>query len=274
VTWGYLKTLFYDMVADDEGSPAYWTGDMVLQYAQHAVRELVEDTNCLEKREAMEVTASQHEYDYPSDAMQLWRVTFDRGRLRPITKQRLRMNDEEWEGRTGTPKFYYLDEDTRKIGLYEAPAEDSTAEEGGGGGYGVIVGYDDSGEGVIVDITDATPIGDAGVVVGVLSDNFLEVFYWAEPPDLDDLEDVPVPQWAASGILYGMLADAMAADTMQGPKPKEAAFWRMMFDYVKQRLQIRSNDKVPISWVMNEAGDGARSIEVLNRLPDHIPEPS
>ena len=285
--WTELKALFYEVTGDDAVDPEWFAETTILAWANEAIRDFVRDSRCLESRAAMMVTADTHTYDFPDDCESIFRVTYDGERIGYITKQRLRNYDERWREKSGTPRFYILNELNEQLELYENPSVSTTVETfsyTGSARYGAIVDASGSARpsgtpyGVVVDATDATPPGIdvPGAVVDAIkmgSGGYaLEIFYHARPAGATRDTSINIPHWAKHGILWGMLARAYSADTLVQSKEAASAYWHL-YNHLKRRLRVQSMNKIDRVWVMGSSkSQGKRTI--VSRLPEHIPEPT
>lgn len=279
MTYADIQTLFYGLIGDSESSPVWITTDMAKQYANAALQMASATARHLEARSVVLLTAGTQEYAIPDAADSIFRAAYDGQAILPITQSQLRIHDEEWYGKTGTPRFYYLDEINRKIGLYEAPTSD-TVYSTFTGEFGVVVDTDDPTDtfsqefGIIVDASDASVAfsQEAGEIVSVVSSDELEVFYKAAPVLIVDGSSVPdVPAWCAPYILFAMLAKAYAADTdLQDGSLSE--FWQNLGLMILMRLRGRASAKINKTWVAKTEGWNRFGRRYDIRYPKNIVE--
>lgn len=272
-----LRTVFYDILGGESGISTYVSNDVADSFAMQAVRRMAQETGCLEKRNIQAVTAGTSEYSLPSDCVNIKRVSFDDEKLLPVMKSQLRAINARWRDHSGTPRYYYLDEQTDTIGLYENPSSGSTAVSMTGPVGGVIVditgldgGVTGPTGGVLVDIAEEPGTGPVGgAYVEVIDGNGLEIVYEAEPTGL---EPIPLPAWAHSGVLYFMLWKTLSSATLL-ENQKQAAFWRSMYEMILDRLRLRARGKINRRWVTRRYGDEKLGPQ-FPVMPEHIPEPS
>lgn len=241
-----INTLFGTMTGDSSG--VYWTDAQRLAWANAAVKEAAQRTRCVEKRETILSVADTQEYSLPSDCAYVTRVAYDGERLSPIMQSHLRIEDEAWMDKSGTPFKYYLDELNGRFGLYYKPSS-STTYTVFTGEYGILLepdsGTPESEYGVYVDPLDATDeySSEYGDIARGISGDDIEVFYFADPADMAAGDDIPeIPQWAHTIVLFYMLARAYEADTQLQDFDK-AALWQGLCDRQMYRLAVRSKGK-------------------------------
>jgi hypothetical protein len=279
VNYSGIKSLFYGLIGDSADSPVWITNAMAMQYANAAIQMAAAAARHLEGRGVILLVASTQEYSLPDAADTIFRVCYDGEAILPITQSQLRVYDEEWVAKTGTPRFYYLDEMSRKIGLYEAPSS-ATTYSTFSGEYGVVVATDDTDDtfsqeyGIIVDASDASAAfnQEQGVLVSAVSADELEVFYKAAPAVINDDDDDPdVPQWCWPYVLFSMLGKAYASDTdMQNWALSD--YWEGAASNLLARLRGRSFAKLNKTWKAKSPAwrRGGRRLGL--NFPDNITE--
>jgi hypothetical protein len=282
VKWPELKSMFYSIVGDSESSPTWFPAASILEWANWAVRDLCDVSNCLEKRTQIVVTAGTAVYDLPDDVHEVRRVAFDGEKLWPVSQVQLYMTDPRWRqiSNTNKPCMYYLDSLNQQIALYPTPSVSTTeaAFEYSGSRYGVVVDGDTAGReggyGVVVDISDASPLGDSryGGIVDVLGENGLEIIYRARPNDITATGDIQIPAWSKHAILWAMLSKAYEAETQLQDVARSKRY-RSLYSYWKNRLLIRSKGKSPRRHFKQGVLDSARLIEI-DRRPDLATDPN
>lgn len=279
MTYSEIQKLFYEIIGDSENNPAWITSDMAKQFANAALQMAVSVSRYLESRNVILLTAGVQDYNIPETANSIFRVTYGGEVILPISQSQLRVIDDEWIGKTGTPRLYYSDEMNRRIGLYKAPALSTTYKQFGGE-FGAIVSTDNASDvfsqefGIIVDVSDAsTPfVNEFGEIASEVTSNELEVFYKAIPNIIVDGTSVPdIPSWSYPYILFAMLSKSYAADTdLQDGTLSE--FWERLGLMMLVRLRGRSASKLNKTWV-SKTKNWSRSGTMKNiRYPDNIPE--
>jgi len=280
MTYTDIQSLFYGLIGDSEASPVWITNDMARQYANAALQMAAATARHLEARTVILLAASQQEYALPDAADSIFRAAYDGQAILPISQSQLRVHDEEWYGKTGTPRFYYLDEMNRKIGLYKSPST-ATVYSAFSGEFGVVVDTDEATDtfsqefGIIVDASDASGAfsQEFGELVSAVSSDELEVFYNAAPALIVDGTTVPdIPAWCAPYILFAMLAKAYAADTdlQDGAL---AGYWQNLGLTMLIRLRGRAAAKLNKTWVAKTEGWNRFGRRYDIRYPKNITEP-
>ena len=208
-TYGDVFDAFYPLIGDSITAGTFVNSTQAYALANKAVRNLADESRCIDVITALTWTASSSTWvptsgaDY--DFVSLWRVEVDDEKVLPITKDELRRRDREWQQRTGTPYLYYLDEEARDaagnmtIGLYPTPDANVTVRF-----YAAINGYRGN----------------------------------------NTTEYIQLPKWAVPGVLYSMLADFYR---MPGVRRNMQAskFYKALYDDVKARLVQESNARLP-----------------------------
>ena len=265
MTFAEIKTHFWTLLGAS-ASASTFSNDMLLEWANAAIRDLVDDCQCLERRQAINVEASTQTYDLPDDCDRVLRAAHDGDKLIQATKSGLQESAYRWDSDTGTPRWYFVDMLNEQIGLYPVPNLGSTTVESTTG-YGVVVS--DTGFGVVVDDSEAEALEDYGAVIHTLSALELEVYFTARAATMDGDDDVPsIPAWAHPLVLYAMLRNAYAAHTLMN-NPNSAAYWSDLYQYGKRRLKRQSNDKLPKDWRVKTRDEGY--YPRVSRLPTIIP---
>jgi hypothetical protein len=275
VTWAEILDMIYDILCGTDAADCPWPEyptTSISAWCDEAVRDLVAKGKILDKRNVIVAVASTGTYDLPDDCMTVWRASFDGDKLFPTSVSGIRNTNRWWTQYTGTPRFYYLDELNRQIGLYEIPATGTTAEASSGNPYGFVIG---DGGGFLVDIEDATPIGptDDGFLADVISGNDLQVFYYAYPPSLNILDAPSVPSWAQPLIVYYALKQAFSA---YGPLQDHAraGFYGALYAWGRGRLCAKSNGRLAEKrWIRETTSGSSGDVLVSNRLPRAITPP-
>lgn len=277
--YGDIRTLFYQIIGDSESDPVWISTAMAQQYANAAIQMAAATSRHLEGHAVILLTASQQEYSLPDSCDSVFRATYDGRAILPITQAQLRVNDDEWYGKTGTPRFYYLDEINRKIGLYEAPSSGTTYSSFSGE-FGVVVATDDATDtfsqefGIIVDASDATSSfnQEEGELVSAVESGDLEIFYKSSPAVISDgASEIDIPTWCAPYVLFAMLAKAYAADT-DLIDDALADYWSGLAAMMLIRLRGRSFSKLNKTWVAKTSGWNRLGRRYDIRYPDNIPE--
>jgi len=206
------------------------------RFAFRALNEACERSRYKDTAEVINSVADTGEYEASADGYDIFRVEYDDEILLPISRAKLRHGDRDWESRSGTPRYYYLDEiysvqDYLAVGLWEKPGT-STASA-------IRLWYHGAPN---------VPVSTSALTKAVA---------------------IEIPEWAAPLVLYYMLHLAYSADTKKQDFGA-SALYHMMYEDVLDRLVIRSRDRQPKHWVSGTAR--GPSIGVLNRLPQRITE--
>ena len=171
------------------------------------------------------------EYAITSDAYDITRVEYDDEVLLPIARDALRHAERDWQNRTGTPRYYYLDEiyDSQEyltVGLWEAPSSNGTGN--------------------------------------------IRIWYHAVPATAKSTApttELDIPDWAVGAVLFYMLYLAYTSDTKM-QNFQTAAVYKLMYEDLLDRLISRSRDHTQKKWVSGQPS--GPSLHVLNRLPQRI----
>lgn len=268
MNYSSLKSRFYGAIGENAESPSIVPEASLLTFVNRALRRVYHATGVLEKAATIAATASVSEYALPTDCDKVLRVAWNGERLAPVTKGFLLNRDYQFATRTGTPWCYYLDEiDTPmggavKVGLYPAPSTGSTyAEYSGEYGVEVAGGEYSSEYGIVVTTDAADPFdysSESGLIVGEITDNYIEVHYQAVAAEItDDDDSLGLPAWADGFVLWSALSSAFDAGTMI-EDADASAMYAVMAEYVFSRIKVRSNGRLPKTWTM-ESGSSRRS---------------
>lgn len=233
VTWANLKTVFYGVVGDVEGENTFFSTAQVVGWAQECLREAGERTHFYDLKYENAGTADDPYVTFTSVIYGVWRVEVDDEPMRPITGDKLRHGDRFWESRTGTARWYLLDEyqtdiDQYKIRLYETPSADYEV---------TIYAY---GQPTLM--SDSNPT-----------------------------YNVHLPEWFAYSLVWGMLAKAYSADT-QMRNEQIAGFFKSIWEDAVMRLRVRSFGRLKNEWAYQPAGPEI-AMSIWDRLPTTITEP-
>ena len=267
-----LKTAFYSLLGDSETAPAYMPAATLSGFVADAIDHMARATECLQARQTILVSADVAEYDYPDDCDRIYAAYYDGSRLLPVMQSQLRAEDPNWRAIVGTPAYYYLDENTRKIGLYPCP-EVGTEYTTFSGERGVVVSSTTDGVadtfsqelGIVIDTSeDGTFTAELGEVVSEVEGLALDVHYTVHGPAVTDAGVIYCPGWAAHYVLFMALSAALEADTPI-QNMASASFWRQMADFQLARIRLRSGSRAVRDW-----GVGAPK---RNPLPVRYPSP-
>ena len=236
-TWTDIRNAFYDVIGDPQR--ALVPVATAERWANLGLYDLCEAALYNDTAATQNVVASTALYSISDDVYEIFRVEYDDEVLTPITNDDLARDGRDYQYRTGKPRFYTLDEmytetaspDKVYVRLWETPSSNLT--------------------------------------------NGLRVWYHGYPDDVDNDSpgtDIDVPDWAVGAVLFYMLARAYESQYSVGMQNFDtAAFYAMMYEDIRDRLVIRSRERVPKRWV---AGASAGpSANVMNRLPDRVPAP-
>ena len=230
-TWTDIKAAFDDVTGDS--SRIFFPAAAVVRWANLALDDLCDAARYVDTAVTAD-TSTSGITSLSGGGYAIWRVEYDDEVLWPITRDKLRTADRDWNYRTGTPRFYYLDQ------------------------TGSVPDYLQFG------IWEKTATNEVGA---------LRVWVHSYPTDVSDSSpssEIDVPDWAVSAVLFYMLVKAYESDTKL-QNFDTAAVYRMMYEDIKERLVVRSKGRQPKSWIMGY--EGRPTISVINRLPDRVPEP-
>ena len=290
MNWGDIKTAFQNITGENPANSSYFPESRILAWANQSLRDLARETNYLEKRDILHVVAGTQEYDLPTNVDEIFRVTYDWERIRPITQIKLRAYNQRWRERSGKPRMYYLDQINQKIGLYERPDVTTSYQTlvddtgtpltaGSDGVYGFIIDSANAPSGrdatILIDRSSVQPIfGFDGALLNEIVGDGLEIFYSAIPEEITtNVQDIPeIPRWASPAILYGILIEAYSAETPLQDFDTVAAY-SVLYRHIKNRLKVRSFARLPRAWAIRCAHEKP-SWNMVPRLPQHIPPPS
>jgi hypothetical protein len=229
-TYADILAAFNDVTRDS--GRYFFTAAQVDRFANRAVDEVARRSRCILENEVVNSVSGTLEYAISADGYAVRRVEYDGEALMPISHDKLRYADRNWEQRSGRPKFYYLDEiyDSQEyltVGVWEAPSTD---------------------------------------------DVNIRIWYDAVPRALENdkpTAEVEVPDWAVGSVLFYMLYLAYTSDTKM-QNFQTAAIYKLMYEDIMGRLELRSNDRNPKKWVSGQPS--TPSLSILNRLPQRITE--
>jgi hypothetical protein len=86
----------------------FWSESEIMDYITQASIELSLETHCIQRVFTTTTVASQAEYDWPTNAISIKRITYDGKKLMPITFREddaLTLNNQSTTA-TGTPQYY------------------------------------------------------------------------------------------------------------------------------------------------------------------------
>lgn len=208
-TYTEILAAFNDVTRDS--ARHHFSAGTVDNFANRALRAICERTKYLSKSDAVNVTSAVAETQDPG--YDIFRVDYENEVLLPITRDQLRYADRDWASRTGTPKYYYLDELYRadqqylRANLFEAPSSG-----------GARIWY----HAYPTEVDNASPSGE-----------------------------IEIPDWAVGAVLYYMLYLAYRSET-QIRNENTSAFYKMLYDHVLDRLQARVYSENPKRWICGE----------------------
>ena len=231
-----IKSRFWTLLGGSPVPHPNITDDVLLAWANMATRELAEETNCINFRYSIALTAGTQEYSLPSTCKTVYRAYYDGEKLLPTSKWDLMHGDDSWDSRTGTPSRYYLDGLNGKVGLWPTPAADTVLD------------------GPSFESLD------------------LELYLNGNASTLADDDDIPsIPAWAHPGVLYYMMRQAYV---MIGPQRnvRAAAFWGELYRRTKLRLKGRSTKREVMPLTIHSRGERPGRL-MPPRYPEHIPDP-
>ena len=277
-TYNDVKELFYELVGDSASSPYIFSDSDISRFAHEALRDMAQRSGFFEGRSVIDLVADQAEYSFSAPGTEkIFRVTYDLKRINPITKRRLRRYDARWREKSGRPVVYYLDELNDQIGFYKKPDSGSvTTYRSTSSATGWITDDDGatrpaSGGGMLIDIAGVSPLVDGGGDPLLVDTNYVEIFATYQAANMSGTYQIIMPGWAWNGVLYGAVSRAFEADTKMH-NMTTAGYYNMLYEHVVDRLQIRTNGKLPRTWVMEGFGPTKRGFGAVTRLPQHIEE--
>ena len=232
VPYGDIYDSFNDLMGN--GNNFFFSDAVIDRYAFRALNESCERARYKDTAELINSVAGTGEYETTGDGYDVFRVEYQDYVMWPITRNKLRHAERDWEKRPGKPRYYYLDEiyseqDDLAIGLWEKPSTSVT--------NGIRVWYHGAPN---------VPASTSALTKAVA---------------------VEIPDWSAPLVLYYMLHLAYSADTKKQDFNASALYY-MLYEDVLERLVIRSRDRQPKQWVSG-APEGPNMM-VLNRLPQRI----
>ena len=245
LTYGNLKDLAYDLCGDDKDTPVYVPSASMDVFFNAALGRMVDESDCIERRMSIDLTADTGVYDLPSNCVKVLRVTFEGMAIRPVTKHYLRSIDQEWADTSGDPSLYYLDGLDGQIGLYPKPdtTAATTSLTSEDGALAAVDGYAVTSEDGFFAHRDFMEAED-GAYVGE-GTGHLVVEYLASPYVLGTEGNAPeIPVWAYAGLLFGALERVFSANT-ELRSAEASALYGVMAKYITRRLIIRVNNKLP-----------------------------
>ena len=234
ITWANIKTVFYGVVGDTEGENAFFSTAQVLGWAQECMREAGDRTHFYDYEYKNSGLNGVSTISFSSNYIYaVWRVEIDGVPMKPITADKLRRGDRFWEARSGTARWYLLDEyqtdlDEFKLRLYEIPDGD----------YDVSV------------FSYAVP--------AMMGDTY-------------QTYNVHLPEWFAYSLAWGMLAKAYSADT-QMRNEQIAGFFAGLWNDAILRLRVRSFGRLKNEWEYQPEGPELRTT-IWDRIPSTITGP-
>lgn len=270
MTYSEIRSFVDDIL----GSQSVVSDDTMLAWANQAVKELVSDTECLEKRQAMLAVADQQEYSYPTDCKKLRRVAFDGTVIDYINLFSLQNEAHRWDEDAGDPRKWFAYGLNESFGVWPIPATGTVTEVYSGTTGSLIFGALTDGMGVIVDTADGSSINNYGAIVEdasveSIAGRELDVFYFAEPPDMTGDDDEPdLPGWAHPYVAYFMLREVYKTST-QLKDPMRAAYWGSEYNHGKNRIRVRTNGRLPREWRLKPRV-GVRAPYRYGRLPQVV----
>lgn len=236
ITWQNVKDLFYETIGDSENNGFFFDEATVTSFADEAIREASNRTRFSDAvAEQLSVAGDATINPTMGWFAQIWRVEYDGEKLIPITTDELRKRDRHWASRSGTPRFYMLDE-------YQTDSEDTVIR--------------------LFETPDA-------------EDVLIRIYAYSRQYAINDsapTQSLPLPEWFAYSLLFGMLERAYEADT-EMQSFKKSRFYHMLWDDALGRLRARSFGRLNKQWVMRPSGKKP-GLDIRNRIPQHIPEPT
>lgn len=230
--YGDIYNSFNEVIGN--GGNFFFSDAVIDRYAFRALNESCERARYKDTAELINSVGGTGEYAATGDGYDVFRVEYEDYVMWPITRDKLRHSERDWQSRTGKPRYYYLDEiydhqDNLAVGLWEKPS---------------------------TSVTDGIRLWYHGVPNAPSSTSALSK---AVP--------LEIPEWASPLVLYYMLHLAYQADTKKQDMGA-AALYYMLYEDVLGRMVMRSRDRQPKKWVSG-ASEGPNKM-VLNRLPQRI----
>jgi len=231
-TYAEVLAGFDDITRDEERH--LFSVSQVDRFMNRALIETCEAARYRVESESISAVADQAVYAITEQGYDILRVEYDDEVIIPIGTAALRHADRNWAVRTGTPRYYYLDElyssqEYLSVGLFETPSSNLTD--------GLTIWY------------DAHP--DTATYTKTAT-------------------EVDIPDWASGAVLFYMLYLAYTADT-KAQSFEAAAVFKILYEDILERLTNSSRSRQPKSWMCGAAS--SPSVSVLNRLPQRIPAP-
>ena len=236
-TWQEIKDLFNGAVGDTEAAHSFFSATQAVNWANKALWEMAEHANPLDVE--LDFTTSTGTALYSVDGggqgvLGTWRLEIDDLPARATTRGHLQRANRNWRQLSAIPACYYLDEPSADPDTY-------------------TIGL--------------WPLPSSDIAAKV----YLSIVP-AAVSDSTPTFSVQVPVWAAPGVLYSMLADAYMSMGKVGDI-KVSKFYRMMFEYVLERLRVRSNSRLPVDRSYGSGPSNKRQKTWRDMIPQTIPEP-
>jgi hypothetical protein len=232
-TWSDIKTAFETNVG--YANNVFFSDAAQVRMANRALDELGQSTRYLEASGQCNAVSGTATYA-AEEGYRINRIEYDDVVLFPITRDDMRHMDRDWATRTGLPKYFYLDEQSN------AAAAD-------------------------------WPYFSVWYTPSANLTNGFRYYYDAVPTAVSNSSpsaEMEIPEWACGAVLFYMLSEAYEAETNL-QNFETAAMYRMMYRDIRDRLEARSNDRLPKKW--KAGAPHSPTLRVLNRLPDRVPEP-
>ena len=276
VTYGRIRSMFYDLLGDSESSPVYIENSDALEFANKACRMAANRGKLIDRYSTILCEADVGEYNLPSDAESIYRVTYNGEKLMPLSQVRGRLLDSQWNDYSGTPTHYYLDELNGKVGLYPKPSSDTSITREYDAEYGLVVddgGTFDSEYGIIIDTTVGAAFdGEYGVEVGGVGTDSCKVYFWARPAEIELTSDrLPLPLWGSYYALWTMLAEAYEVDT-EIQDFERAQAYRLLAETMVPRMRMRAMNKTKKVYKIAGRVHERRVSQRHSRFPETIPD--
>jgi hypothetical protein len=86
-----------------------WTQGEIFGYINYAISQFINDTGVVMSDNTITASIGTRNYDKPSDAGDIDRISFDGKRVRRVSLFDLTSRDPGWRSRSGTPQYYHED---------------------------------------------------------------------------------------------------------------------------------------------------------------------
>lgn len=236
-TYKDIKDFVFAALQDTEAGQFFFTSTQIQTWTNLALWEMAEHAQYLDKIETQNTadgTAAYYVGGNGTPPFGIWRMEIDDEAIQAISQDRLREFSRTWKDVSGQPHYYYLDDINYTPDYYQFRLWEEP------NGVYEIRSY-------VYDLP-------------------AQVFDGAETDSLQ------VPQWAVYGVAWYVLSEAYMAETTR-QSYDTAAFYRMLYDDILDRLSGRAADKLGEKQWIYGGGSSRFLPDFWDNLPDTIPEP-